>query len=53
MFFVDKNWSMFEYCYDFSCVAVALLYAMLGNKLVRLQAPVEAVGGVVRQKMVI
>jgi len=53
MFFAGQNWSMFEYCYDFSCVAVALLYAMLGNKLVRLRVPVEGVGGVVRQQRVI
>jgi hypothetical protein len=53
MFFEGQNWSIFEYCCDFSCVAVALLYAMLGNKLVRLQVPIELVGGVVKQQMVI
>jgi len=52
-FLRDNNMEMFEYCYGFSCVAIALLYAMLGNKLVRLRVPVEVAGGVVRQQRVI
>jgi len=52
-FLRDNNMEMFEWINDYASVVVALLYAMLGNKLVRLRVPVEVAGGVVRQQRVI
>ncbi len=52
-FLRDNNMEMLEWMNDYASVVVALLYAMLGNKLVRLRVPVEMVGGVVRQQRVI